>query len=114
MPTFTGDASRGFDYQYWKGLIRSLEVNYTDASIIQAIRKSGSGQLTQIVGTLPVDCTLQTIINALDTAYDLILDAPTAWQRFYNAKQSSQKSVAHQTNRDMVTDTRTWNGRTTH
>ena len=24
---------------------------------------------------LPVDCTLQTIINALDTAYDLILDA---------------------------------------
>ena len=93
IPTFTGDASRGFDYQYWKGLIRSLEVNYTDASIIQAIRKSVSGQPAQIVGTLPVDCTLQTIINALDTAYDLILDAPTAWQRFYNAKQSPRESV---------------------
>ena len=93
IPTFTGDASKGFDYQYWKGLIRSVEVNYTDASIIQAIRKSVSGQPAQIVGTLPIDCTLQTIINALDTAYDLILDAPTAWQRFYNAKQSSKESV---------------------
>ena len=68
-------------------------MNYTDASIIQAIRKSVSGQPAQIVGTLPVDCTLPTIINALDTAYDLILDAPTAWQRFYNAKQSSKESV---------------------
>ena len=60
---------------------------------MQAIRKSVFGQPAQIVGTLPVDCTRQTIINALDIAYDLILDAPTALQRFYNAKQSSRESV---------------------
>ena len=93
IPTFNGDSSKGFDYQYWKGLIKSLRTSYTDASVIQAIRKSVTSQPAQIVGTLPVDCTLDTIFSALDTAYDLIHDAPTAWQRFYNAKQAPKESL---------------------
>ena len=93
IPAFSGDATKGFDYGYWKGLVQSLKTSYNDDSIIQAIRKSATGQPAQIIGTLSISCTLSDIFDALDTAYDLVLDEPSAWQKFYNARQLPKESV---------------------
>ena len=50
LPPFSGDTTKGFDYIYWKDLITSLSLSYSDVSLIQAIRKAVSGQPAQIIG----------------------------------------------------------------
>jgi len=93
IPSFNGDGAKGIDYSYWKALVLSLQPNYSDVSLIQAIRKSAYGQPAQIIGTLPISCTLNDIFHALDTAYELVLDEPTAWQKFYNARQQVKEPI---------------------
>ena len=93
LPPFSGDTTKGFVYSYWKDLITSLSLSYSDVSLIQAIRKAVSGQPAQIIGRLQVNCTLNDIFTALDTAYEAIHDEPAAWQLFYSVKQSRSESV---------------------
>ena len=93
VPAFSGTTTKGFDYGYWKDLVSSIKGLYSEASIIQAIRKAVSGQPAQIIGNLSVDCTLTDIFTALDTAYDIIHDESAAWQQFYGANQTSKESM---------------------
>ena len=93
LPPSSDDTTKGFDYSYWKDLITSLSLSYSDVSLIQAIRKAVSGQPAQIIGRLQVNCTLNDIFTALDTTYEAIHDEPAAWQLFYSVKQSRSESV---------------------
>ena len=93
LPPFSGDTTKGVDYRYWKDLVTSFSVSYSDVSLIQAIRKAVPGQPAQIIGRLQVNCTLNDIFTVLDTAYEAIHDEQAAWQLFYSVKQSRSESL---------------------
>lgn len=93
IPTFSGEASKGVDYHYWRRLVKGLQPTYADVSIIQSIRKSITGLAAQIIGTLEINCSLDDILNALDTAFDHIHDEESAQQKFYNAVQGPKASL---------------------
>lgn len=92
VPSFNGE-QKGYDFAYWRDLVFGLVPTYSEASIIQAIRKSITGQPAQIIGTLGVNCRLTDILGALDTAYGHVHDTAAAWQQFYNAKQKPNETV---------------------
>ena len=92
IPTFNGD-QKGFDYAYWKNLVKGLTSTYSETAIIQAVRKAVVAQPAQIIGTLDVTCKLDDILSALDTAYEAVLDPALAWQAFYNAKQYKTETI---------------------
>ena len=92
IPSFNGEP-KGYDYKYWKGSIEILMPTYSETSILQAIRKSLTGQPAQIVGNMGIDCTLNQVLTALDTAYDPVFDTASAWQDFYSAKQLPKESI---------------------
>ena len=92
IPSFNGEP-KGYDYKYWKGSIEILRPTYSETSILQAIRKSLTGQPAQIVGNMGIDCSLNQVLAALDTAYDPVFDTASAWQDFYSAKQLPKESI---------------------
>ncbi len=92
IPTFNGE-SKSIDYMYWKALVQNLTLTHKDQAILQAIRKSLTGQPAQIVGNIGIACSLADVFSALDIAYDSVKDSATAWHEFYAAKQLQKETI---------------------
>ena len=93
-PSFSGSTSnKGFEYNYWRDIVIGLRRSYTDINIIQGIRKAVSGQPAHIIGRLDIDCSLDNILEALNTVYGDVHDESEALQRFYSAEQSNKESI---------------------
>lgn len=92
LPTFSGD-STGVDFTHFQSAITSVQANYDDNTIIQAIRKSTSGQAAKVLASLDYSTSKFDIIKVLETNFGHITDSATSWANFYAATQQHKESL---------------------
>lgn len=97
LSNFSGEASKSdVSFQQWryevKGLLRD-EI-YTEATILQAIRRSLRGTAADFLHNMGEDVTVQQVLDKMERVFGNILPPEAILEQFYSAKQQQNEKVA--------------------
>ena len=92
LPVFSGDSS-GVDFSHFKSAIDSITTSNNDASVLQAIRKSTSGQAAKVLAALDYTTSKDDVIATLEASFGKICDTASCWAEFYAASQHHKESL---------------------
>ena len=92
LPVFSGDSS-GVDFSHFKSAIDSITTSNNDASVLQAIRKSTSGQAAKVLAALDYTTSKDDVIATLEASFGKICDTASCWAELYASSQHHKESL---------------------
>lgn len=97
VSNFSGFPLKGeTSFESWKFEVRCLMKNnvYDRDLLLQSVRQSLKGEAGRLAMHLGEDASLDDILHKLETVYGIVESGMTLLQKFYNAHQETQESVA--------------------
>lgn len=98
LPHFSGESQPvkgSVTFRVWRHAVMGLQADggYGEYVLIDAIRRSLSGQAAQVLTSLDYAATSIQVMEALELAYGDVSDDMVTWQHFYNARQLKGESL---------------------
>ena len=89
LAVFSGDG-KDVSYEHWRFEVRGLQRDavYSDAIILQAIRRSLRGKAADVILHLGEDVQITQILGKLDQIFGNVLPSENILEKFYIARQS--------------------------
>lgn len=93
---FSGDAGKDVSYAQWQFEVRGLQRdgNYSEALMLQAVRRSLRGTATEVLLHLGEDVKLNNVVSKFNLVFGNILPADTILEQFYTARQRDTETAA--------------------
>ena len=96
LPIFSGEEKSETSFDIWNLEVKCVlrEGNYTDSSVLQAIRGSLKGKARSLLLSLSEHATAENIIDKLDGVYGNVYSSEALLENFFKETQQPNQSVA--------------------
>jgi hypothetical protein len=96
LPIFSGEEKSETSFDVWNLEVKCVlrEGNYTDSSVLQAIRGSLKGKARSLLLSLSEHATAENIIDKLDGVYGNVYSSEALLENFFKKTQQPNQSVA--------------------
>ena len=91
---FSGNSKGATQFDLWRYEVQCLKGQYSEAIILQAIRRSLRGEASKVLLCLGTEASVDDIVLKLDSIYSDVQRKETILAEFYSARQQVKEAVA--------------------